>query len=186
MLSHRNIMANIRGAWGLLERSGSGDDVFLSFLPLCHAYEHTAGQFLPIAMGARDLLRRRRRDALQPTCVEARPTILPCVPRLYEVLRQRSSPGVERQGGLQAAAVPPGAGAGPPPLPRRPACRRISASSDLLLDRLVRAQGARALRRPAQGHGLGRRAAQPRCRPVLPRAGAAGAAGLRPDRGRTR
>ena len=52
MLTHGNIIANLRGAWGLLERIGLGDEVFLSFLPLSHAYEHTAGQFLPIAMGA--------------------------------------------------------------------------------------------------------------------------------------
>ena len=52
MLTHDNILANLRGAWGLLERIGLGQEVFLSFLPLSHAYEHTAGQFLPIAMGA--------------------------------------------------------------------------------------------------------------------------------------
>ena len=52
MLSHNNIMANLRGAWGLLERIELGHETFLSFLPLSHAYEHTAGQFLPIAMGA--------------------------------------------------------------------------------------------------------------------------------------
>ena len=40
-----------------------GDDVFLSFLPLSHSYEHTAGQFLPISHRRADLLRREHRQA---------------------------------------------------------------------------------------------------------------------------
>ena len=35
-----------------MEEVGLGNDVFLSFLPLSHSYEHTAGQFLPISLGA--------------------------------------------------------------------------------------------------------------------------------------
>ena len=92
MLTHRNIMANLRGAWDLLERIGLGDEVFLSFLPLSHAYEHTAGQFLPIAMGAQ-IYYAEGADTLSTNLLEARPTILTCVPRLYEVLRQRIVPG---------------------------------------------------------------------------------------------
>ncbi len=99
MLTHRNIMANLRGAWGLLERIGLGDEVFLSFLPLSHSYEHTAGQFLPIAMGAQ-IYYAEGADTLSTNLLEARPTILTCVPRLYEVLRQKIVLGVERQGGI--------------------------------------------------------------------------------------
>ena len=88
MLTHGNIIANLRGAWGLLERIGLAREVFLSFLPLSHAYEHTAGQFLPIAMGAQ-IYYAEGADTLSTNMVEARPTILTCVPRLYEVLRQR-------------------------------------------------------------------------------------------------
>lgn len=97
MLSHNNIMANLRGAWGLLERIGLGHETFLSFLPLSHAYEHTAGQFLPIAMGA-EIYYAEGADTLSTNLVEARPTILTCVPRLYEVLRQRIVTAVSRQG----------------------------------------------------------------------------------------
>lgn len=99
MLTHGNIIANLRGAWGLLERIGLAREVFLSFLPLSHAYEHTAGQFLPIAMGAQ-IYYAEGADTLSTNMVEARPTILTCVPRLYEVLRQRIVAGVERQGGI--------------------------------------------------------------------------------------
>ena len=99
MLTHGNILANLRGAWGLLERIGLGEEVFLSFLPLSHAYEHTAGQFLPIAMGAQ-IYYAEGAETLSANLVEARPTILTCVPRLYEVLRQRIVNGIQRQGGM--------------------------------------------------------------------------------------
>jgi long-chain acyl-CoA synthetase len=102
MLRHRNIMANLRGAWGVLERLGPLDDaVFLSFLPLSHAYEHTAGQFLPIAIGGQ-IYYAESVEALSANLVEAKPHILPCVPRLYEVMRQRILHAVDRQGGLRA------------------------------------------------------------------------------------
>jgi long-chain acyl-CoA synthetase len=99
MLTHGNIIADLRGAWGLLERIGLADEVFLSFLPLSHAYEHTAGQFLPIGMGAQ-IYYAEGADTLQANLLEARPTILTCVPRLYEVLRQRIVSGVARKGGI--------------------------------------------------------------------------------------
>ncbi|HEX6014918.1 MAG TPA: AMP-dependent synthetase/ligase, partial [Geminicoccaceae bacterium] len=89
-----------RGIWGLLDRLGlDEEESFLSFLPLSHAYEHTAGQFLPIAMGAQ-IYYAEGVETLSTNLIEARPTIITCVPRLYEVLRQKISAGVERQGGI--------------------------------------------------------------------------------------
>ena len=41
-------------------------------------------------------------ETLSASLIEARPTVLPCVPRLYEVLRQRITGGVERKGGSGA------------------------------------------------------------------------------------
>src|SRR6516225_3640813 len=52
MTSHRNILANCRGAYRLLAMVGLSDDVFLNFLPLSHTYEHTAGMMFPISLGA--------------------------------------------------------------------------------------------------------------------------------------
>ena len=43
MLSHRAILTNCVGAIDILKELHLVDDVFLSFLPLSHAYEHTAG-----------------------------------------------------------------------------------------------------------------------------------------------
>ncbi|MEZ5863656.1 MAG: AMP-binding protein [Geminicoccaceae bacterium] len=96
---HRNIQANLEGAYDLLSHIGIGDrEIFLSFLPLSHSYEHTAGQFFPISLGA-EIYYAEGVETLSTNPAEARPTILTCVPRLYEVLRQKILAGVNRQGG---------------------------------------------------------------------------------------
>jgi long-chain acyl-CoA synthetase len=100
MLSHGNILANVEGARRILALVGLEDEVFLSFLPLSHAYEHTAGQFLPIAVGAQ-IYYAEGIETLSANLVEARPTIMTCVPRLYEVMRQRILNAVARQKGLR-------------------------------------------------------------------------------------
>ena len=100
MLSHGNIQANVESAYKILEELGLGDDVFLSFLPLSHAYEHTAGQFLPIAIGA-EIYYAEGIETLSANLIEAKPTIMACVPRLYEVMRQRILNGISRQTGLK-------------------------------------------------------------------------------------
>ena len=100
MLTHRNILANVRGAREVLAMIGLSDDVFLSFLPLSHAYEHTAGQFFPIAVGAQ-IYYAEGIETLSTNLVEARPTIMTCVPRLYEVMRQRILNAAIREGGIK-------------------------------------------------------------------------------------
>jgi long-chain acyl-CoA synthetase len=100
MLSHGNVLANVAGAYGVLETIGLADEVFLSFLPLSHAYEHTAGQFLPIAVGAQ-IYYADGLETLTTNLLEARPTIMTCVPRLYEVMRQRILHTIARQRGLK-------------------------------------------------------------------------------------
>lgn len=100
VLSHGNVLANVAGAYGVLEALGLGNDVFLSFLPLSHAYEHTAGQFLPIAVGA-EIYYAEGIESLSTNLQEARPTIMACVPRLYEVMRLRILKTTARQKGLK-------------------------------------------------------------------------------------
>jgi len=95
---HGAILCNIDGAASLLvEDFGWGDEVFLSFLPLSHAYEHTGGQFLPIGLGAQ-IHYAEGLDKLASNIEEVRPTIMVVVPRLFEVLRARIMKQVEKQG----------------------------------------------------------------------------------------
>ncbi len=100
MLSHGAILCNCMGAYHLLEQIGLGDDVFLSFLPLSHSYEHTAGQFFPISIGA-EIYYAAGIERLLTNLAEAKPTIMTAVPRLYETMYQRILHGVEKDGGLK-------------------------------------------------------------------------------------
>jgi long-chain acyl-CoA synthetase len=93
MLSHRALLANCYGAHKVLEPLGLEDNVFLSFLPLSHSYEHTAGQFFPIAIGA-EIHYAEGADKLAQNMREARPTIMTAVPRLYEAMHQRITGGL--------------------------------------------------------------------------------------------
>ena len=100
LATHRNILANCRGAYHLLEMLGLGDEVFLNFLPLSHSYEHTAGLMFPISIGAQ-IYFAEGADSLAANLVEVRPTIMTAVPRLYETMHQRIRRGIEREKGLK-------------------------------------------------------------------------------------
>ena len=100
LLTHRNIVANCYGAFKVLERLGLGQEVFLSFLPLSHSYEHTAGMFFPISIGA-EIYFAEGADTLAANLLEARPTIMTAVPRLYETMHQRIQHQIKRERGLK-------------------------------------------------------------------------------------
>jgi long-chain acyl-CoA synthetase len=100
MLTHGSIMANCEGAYDLLLSFDLGEEVFLSFLPLSHSYEHTAGQFLPIALGA-ELYYAEGVETLAANMQEVKPTIMTAVPRLYESMHQRIMRGVDKMSGVQ-------------------------------------------------------------------------------------
>ncbi len=99
-LHHGSILCNVEGAAHILaEDLGWGEEVFLSFLPLSHAYEHTGGQYLPIGMGAQ-IYYSEGLEKLASNIEEVRPTMMVVVPRLFEVLRTRIMKQVEKQGKL--------------------------------------------------------------------------------------
>jgi long-chain acyl-CoA synthetase len=94
-LTHGSILCNIKGAYKLVQEVGLGGDVFLSFLPLSHAYEHTAGQFLPISLGAQ-IYYAESVEKLVENMAEAKPTIMTAVPRLYEAMHARILRGLAK------------------------------------------------------------------------------------------
>lgn len=102
MQHHGAILHNVNGCIVVIsEDFGWGDEVFLSFLPLSHAYEHSGGQFLPIGLGGQ-IYYAEGLEKLAANIEEVRPTIMVVVPRLFEVLRARIVKAVEKQGGLGA------------------------------------------------------------------------------------
>lgn len=101
MQHHGAILLNVAGCARILtEDFGIDDDeAFLSFLPLSHAYEHTGGQFLPIAVGGQ-IYYSEGLEKLASNIEEVRPTVMVVVPRLFEVLRTRIIKQIEKQGRL--------------------------------------------------------------------------------------
>ncbi len=99
MLHHGAILHNVSAAGELLSREfGWDQERFLSFLPLSHAMEHTAGFYLPIGLGA-DIWFAEGLDKLSSNLEEAQPTFMIVVPRLFEVLRAKIIKQVEKKGG---------------------------------------------------------------------------------------
>ncbi|WP_202386323.1 AMP-dependent synthetase/ligase [Allopontixanthobacter confluentis] len=100
MQHHGSILCNVAGAAEILaDDFGWGEERFLSFLPLSHAYEHSGGQYLPIGMGA-EIYYSEGLEKLASNIEEVQPTIMVVVPRLFEVLRTRIMKQVSKQGKL--------------------------------------------------------------------------------------
>jgi long-chain acyl-CoA synthetase len=88
MLPHRAILSNCRGAYILTLPLKLHRETYLSFLPLSHSYEHTAGQFFFLSIGS-EIVYSRGVEHLAADMVAIRPTILTMVPRVLEVIRGR-------------------------------------------------------------------------------------------------
>ncbi len=81
MLTHRNVISDVKA---VLQRiQPTVEDVFLSFLPLSHTFERTAGYYLPMAAGS-CVAYARSVALLAEDLRTVRPTVLISVPRIYE------------------------------------------------------------------------------------------------------
>ena len=101
LLHHGAILHNVGAAAEVLATDFGWDDKerFLSFLPLSHALEHTAGLYLPIGLGA-EIWYAEGLDKLAGNIEESKPTFMVVVPRLFEMIRDRLIKQVEKQGKL--------------------------------------------------------------------------------------
>lgn len=100
MLTHGGILCNCDGATEVVRMLGLNEEVFLSFLPLSHAYEHVGGLYFPMILGAQ-IYYVQRIDTLVNSMAEVRPTIMTAVPRLYETMRGRINQGLKNQSDLR-------------------------------------------------------------------------------------
>ena len=96
MLPHRCILSNCRGAFELVRPLHLEDEIYLSYLPLSHSYEHTVGNFFFASLGS-EIVYSRGAEHLAADMLQIRPTILTAVPRVLEVIRGRVVAQVSRQ-----------------------------------------------------------------------------------------
>lgn len=81
MLSHKNFLSNVQSAIKAVSILHS--DVFLSFLPLSHVLERTAGYYAAMSVGA-TIYYAESIKKLADNLKEIKPTIIICVPRIFE------------------------------------------------------------------------------------------------------
>jgi len=139
VLTHGSILCNLMGCYHLLEDFSLGDEVFLSFLPLSHSYEHTAGQFLPVSLGA-EIYYAESIDKLLDNLAEARPTLMLAVPRLYEVMHQRITRATEKASPLRRRLFDQAVALGRRRYEQPRSLSLAQRLQDRIVDRLVRAK----------------------------------------------
>ena len=94
MLTHKNILSNVSSA---LENYPIDDkDVFLSFLPLCHIFERMGGYYSGFSAGAQIYFAESIESVAQ-NMLEAHPTLMTSVPRLFERIYSKIIKNVESQ-----------------------------------------------------------------------------------------
>lgn len=94
MLSHKNILTNTFAA-GQCHR-WTDSEVFLSFLPLSHMLERTAGYYLPMVVGA-EVAYARSIPQLGEDLISIKPTVLISVPRIYERVYAKIQDGLKEK-----------------------------------------------------------------------------------------
>ncbi len=108
MLTHGNLLSDVEAGLGGVPIFPS--DIFLSFLPLSHAFERTVGHFLAVASGS-EIAYAEDVTTLMRDMPEVKPTVMISVPRLYEKIyagvheKVQQGPAVKRWLFGQAQAI---------------------------------------------------------------------------------
>ena len=138
MLPHRCILSNCAGAVELVRPLRLKHEIYLSYLPLAHSFEHTVGQFFLLSLGT-EIVYSRGVEHLAADMLAIRPTILTTVPRVLEVIRARVLTQVARETPFRQRLFQMAIAIGL----KRVDGRRLTLGDHLLdpvLDRLVRAK----------------------------------------------
>jgi long-chain acyl-CoA synthetase len=98
MLSHYNMLSIAHAALTMID--AFQEDLFLSFLPLSHTLERTAGYYLPVMSGS-SVAYARSVAQLAEDLLNIRPTVLIAVPRIFERVFARIQGQMEKQSGLK-------------------------------------------------------------------------------------
>ncbi|MEZ4701831.1 MAG: long-chain fatty acid--CoA ligase [Rhodothermales bacterium] len=98
MLTHRNLCSNAMSA--LNHVPFGPDDHHLSFLPLCHSFERTAGYTAIVAAGAK-ITYAESIDSVSRNLGDVKPTIMISVPRLFEKMYNLIAKQVEEGSSLK-------------------------------------------------------------------------------------
>jgi long-chain acyl-CoA synthetase len=93
LLSHGNLLSNCEAVLQHIEIRDA--DKTLSFLPLSHSFERTAGHYATLMAGA-EIAYASHIDRVAVELKEVRPTILLGVPRFYEKIQARIVEALER------------------------------------------------------------------------------------------
>lgn len=94
VLTHQNILSNVQSA--LESFPINKDDVFLSFLPLCHIFERMGGYYTAFACGG-TICYAESIETVAQNLIEVKPTIMTTVPRLFERIYSKIMKNVESQ-----------------------------------------------------------------------------------------
>ena len=100
ILSHGGILSNCQGALEVLDTLTDNErEVFLTWLPLSHSYEHTV-QFVQILLGAR-IFYAESLEKLIANMIIAKPTIMTAVPRFYQNIFNKINLNFKKQIGFK-------------------------------------------------------------------------------------
>ena len=97
MLTHNNVVSNVIATLEHIAPAPQPGYVFLSFLPLSHTFERTAGYYLALATGC-TIVYNRSVLLLAEDLRQVRPDVIISVPRIYEKIYGRIRKRLEKAG----------------------------------------------------------------------------------------